>query len=94
MELRSAEEGVQEMLVEYRRLGETEKWHLPEIISSDKDNEPSPIPPSPPPQPMDAVNVLSTLESLRERLDAMKPQTDRFRKRLGEVRRVVFRVIL
>jgi hypothetical protein len=86
MELRSAEEGVQEMLAEYRRLGGTEKWHLPAIISSDKeDNEQSP--PSPPsPQPMDAVSVLSTLESLHERLDAMKAKMDRFRTRLGEVR--------
>jgi hypothetical protein len=57
---------LQAMLTEYRRLGGTEKWHLPTIISSNKeDNEQSP--PSPPPQPMDAASVLSSFESLHER---------------------------
>lgn len=88
MELRSAEEGVQEILAEYRRLGETEKWHLPEIISSYKHSDELSSP-SPQPQPMDAGNVLSTLESLHERLDSMKGKMDRFRKRLGEVRSCV-----
>jgi hypothetical protein len=84
MELRSAEDEVQEMLVEYRRLcGEMEKWHLPEISSDKEEQEDSAPPPS---HPRADADFLSTLESLRGRLDDMKPKTDRFRKRLEEVR--------
>ena len=84
MELRSAENQVQGMLVEYRHLcSETEKWHLPEICSNKEEKE---DPATLPSQPRTDVELLSALESLHRRLNDMKPKMDRFRKRLEEVR--------
>lgn len=83
MELRSTENQVQEMLVEYRRLcRETKKWHLPEIASSNKEEQEDSTPSQ---QPRAEIDILSTLESLHQCLNDMKPKMDRFRKRLDEV---------
>ena len=81
MELRSAEEQVQEILTEYQSLCKTEDA-LVEISSSQEEVEEAPSSTD----DLDAGQVLSALESLHERLDALLPKMDRFRKRLGEVR--------
>lgn len=86
MELRSSEEQVQEMMIMYQSLRETEH-RLPDIAMPSSTGVDNIIDgPSPLSKTKEAADVLSTLESLRERLNSLEPRTERFRKRLDEVR--------
>lgn len=86
MELRTTEEEVNKMVIEYKSLcqAETKLVELDDAVMNnddDKDGDEA----SPNPTTRNAEEILSTLESLQQNLTTLEPKMNRFRKRLEEV---------
>lgn len=92
MELRNAEEQVERMVVEYKSLCSSEKRLFD--ISALEGDAANDVTEEAVATKRNAEDVLSTLESLQQTLETLKPKIDRFRKRLGEVRIEGYRYLL
>ncbi len=96
MELKTTEEEVEKMVMEYKLLLKTESRLVDLELKAANDNNRNDAPflladtLENETIIMNEAQVLSTLESLQVRITALEPRMNRFRKRLGEVRNRVF----
>lgn len=97
MELKTTEEEVEKMVMEYKSLLKAESRLVDLELKAANDNNRNDAAPFLLADTlenetiiMNEAQVLSTLESLQVRITALEPRMNRFRKRLGEVRNRVF----
>jgi hypothetical protein len=85
MELKTTEEEVEKMMMEYKSLFLKAESRLVDLEKADNHND-APSNTFENETIMNEAQVLSTLESLQVRITTLEPRMNRFRTRLGEVR--------
>jgi hypothetical protein len=89
MELKTTEEEVEKMMMEYKSLLLKAESRFVDLEKADNHND-APLNTLENETIMNEAQVLSTLESLQVRINTLEPRMNRFRTRLGEVRIAFF----